>query len=624
MPSTQPVPETGSKAPEQPGYPKHYPRYTTASNSYAHEVESFLEDADTYDVGQKRWSIPGTLTKRETLVDTLYSILLLVVQQFVKPNKPGVERHIFNIQGYLQCKQKDGNGHAICPVLTVPAMGPSFELPQALHSVPRSQLVVFSLVNTTTVSLAPYVSVSVSVFAPSSLPFPLLLSTQLAKINLGYSCMATYFTVKLESNTGSAEEQVDEMETYARFSVINPTISLFTRWCSESHAHVVHFDHAGAEITPPFDIHWHPATLVRLVAGLCSADERILGFDKSIQWTMVYHKKAKGTVTTTGPNGDLKTYPILKQIRTPWNNIQGHATTCWLAHHPDTLKDLVIKDVWHLENLRGEYELLELVKDTPGETKDFSSCNQDRIAQWLEHPPGVGKVLGSNPGLVISFCHLYSTHFTSVVQLLSALRDAIADSADQTDAFQVTKGLLLMISGYSTGVYQPITCFLERTTHQKGLPILQSVSVLSTVFERLQDTPYDYLDDLQLFFYLLVYIMLLFKPDGSCVPGTEEGPSIIISWDERNPRCAFTNKEGLTGGNPLKYCIGGLIRASWGRICKGLFMKFCAWTLSRRGDKERLLFQKKGAKNLLPKREEHYSAVLEIFDEAIQAVLRPR
>jgi hypothetical protein len=140
------------------------------------------------------------------------------------------------------------------------------------------------------------------------------------------------------------------------------------------------------------------------------------------------------------------------------------------------------------------------------------------------------------------------------------------------------------------------------------------------MFERLQDTPYDYLDDLQSFFYLLVYIMLLFKPDGSCVPGTEEGPSIIISWDERNPRRAFTNKEGLTGGNPLKYCIGGLIRASWGQICKGLFMKFCAWTLSRRGDKERLLFQKKGAKNLLPKRDEHYSAVLEIFDEAIQAV----
>jgi hypothetical protein len=141
-------------------------------------VESFLEDADTYDIGQKRWLIPETLTKRETLVDTLYSILLLVVQRFVKPNEPGVKRHLFNIQGYPQCEQKGVNGHAICPVLIVPAMGPSFELPQALHSVPRSQL---------------------------------------AEVNLGYSCMATYFTVKLEANMGSDEEQVHEMETYARY-----------------------------------------------------------------------------------------------------------------------------------------------------------------------------------------------------------------------------------------------------------------------------------------------------------------------------------------------------------------------------------------------------------------------
>ena len=157
-------------------------------------------------------------------------------------------------------------------------------------------------------------------------------------------------------------------------------------------------------------------------------------------------------------------------------------------------------------------------------------------------------------------------------------------------------------------------------TPLQGLRIFQSVSVLSTVFERLQDTPHDYLDDLQSFFYLLVYIMLLFRPDGSCVPGAEEGPSIILSWDQRNPRRAFAHKERLTGGSPLKYSIGKMIRASWGRICEGLFMQLCAWTLSRRGDKERIAIQKKGPEVLLPKRDEHYSAVLEMFDQAIQAV----
>jgi hypothetical protein len=47
---------------------------------------------------------------------------------------------------------------------------------------------------------------------------------------------------------------------------------------------------------------------------------------------------------------------------------------------------------------------------------------------------------------------------------------------------------------------------------------------------------------------------------------------------------------------------------------------FRAWTVSRRSDKERLLFQKKGPEDLLPKWDEHYSAVLKMFDTAILAI----
>ena len=109
MASTHPAPETGFEAPERPGCPKDYPRFTTASDTHAHElyhdimgeqeVESFLEAADIYDVEQKRWSVP----KNVSLVDALYSILLSVVERFVKPSEPGVKRHIFNIQGYPEC-----------------------------------------------------------------------------------------------------------------------------------------------------------------------------------------------------------------------------------------------------------------------------------------------------------------------------------------------------------------------------------------------------------------------------------------------------------------------------------------------------------------------------------------
>ena len=196
---------------------------------------------------------------------------------------------------------------------------------------------------------------------------------------------------------------------------------------TESHARLVHFDRAGAEITPPFDIHQHPATLIRLVAGLCSPDERVLGFDTSIQWTIVDLKKTKGTLTTTDPNGDMKTYPILEQMRTPRRDIRGRATTCWHVQDPDTLEELVAKDSWRVDDLRGEYEILELVRDIPGvvhmvsyetgrgETKDFrcpstSGDFQNRIAT---------RVTMRAYGRSVE-------HFKSVVQLLSAIRDAIA------------------------------------------------------------------------------------------------------------------------------------------------------------------------------------------------------
>ena len=246
---------------------------------------------------------------------------------------------------------------------------------------------------------------------------------------------------------------------------------------TESHARLVHFDRTGAEITPPFNIHQHPATLVRLVAGLSSADERVLGIDTSIQWAIVNGRKERGTIATTGPNGKPKTYPILEQMRTPRNEIRGRATTCWRVQDPDTLEELVVKDTWRLDELRGEYELLELVKDTPGivhmvsyetgrgETKDFRCPStygnfQNRVATRVTM-----KAYGRSV-----------EYFTSVVQLLCAIRDAIAGMYTSllyeldlpiSRVLQATKGLSPMTFEYSTATSQLKTCSSGRMVRRR-------------------------------------------------------------------------------------------------------------------------------------------------------------
>ena len=196
---------------------------------------------------------------------------------------------------------------------------------------------------------------------------------------------------------------------------------------TEKRARLVHFDRAGSQITPPIDIHEQPETLVRLVVGLSSTNERTLGLDDGIQWTIVDGRKSQGTLATTGPSGERKVFPILEQIPIPRDWISGRATTCWRVQDPDTEEEFVVKDSWRPGDRVAEYELLEVAKGVPGvvqmvayepgrgETKDFR-C-----------PSTAGKFLNRiATRLTMKCCGGSIETFKSTLQLLCALRDAIA------------------------------------------------------------------------------------------------------------------------------------------------------------------------------------------------------
>lgn len=188
----------------------------------------------------------------------------------------------------------------------------------------------------------------------------------------------------------------------------------------------MHFDCSGPQVTPLIDIHQHPGTLVRLVAGLASADERLLGLDDSVQWTILHGKKSQGQVTTTSPTGETKAYPIVEQIPVPRYSICSRGTTCWRVRDPETLEEYVVKDSWREDGLPAEHELLERVKGIPGvvymascevdreETKDFRCASTLRQYQ--------------NRKASRVFLHSYGKsveHFSSVLQVLYAFRDVI-------------------------------------------------------------------------------------------------------------------------------------------------------------------------------------------------------
>ena len=196
---------------------------------------------------------------------------------------------------------------------------------------------------------------------------------------------------------------------------------------TEDHARLVQFDRAGVETTPLINIHQYPTTFVRIIAGLASADERTLGLDDSVQWTIVNGRKEKGTLTTTSPSGAFKTYPILEHIPIPRNTIAGRGTNCWRVQDPDTLEELVVKDSWRPDYLAAEHELLELIHDIPG------------VVQMVAYETGRGETKDFRCPSTAGKCHnriasrtmmkAYGKSidcFTSVLQVLCAIRDAIA------------------------------------------------------------------------------------------------------------------------------------------------------------------------------------------------------
>ena len=162
----------------------HRPSYTTTSDAYIHELyqdvvqphksETFLHGTDCYSVPQGRWATPSASTTRETLVNSIFNIIRSIVGHFTGSQVPGAEREVVNAFYAPRCSATDSRGYRACPSLLVRAAGPSFEVPPPLNALEPS-------------------------------PF-----------DLGFSSMATYFSVKPESETPSEKEIVDEMESYAR------------------------------------------------------------------------------------------------------------------------------------------------------------------------------------------------------------------------------------------------------------------------------------------------------------------------------------------------------------------------------------------------------------------------
>lgn len=200
---------------------------------------------------------------------------------------------------------------------------------------------------------------------------------------------------------------------------------------TERMVRLMHYDRAGTYITPPFDYHNDPHTFVRLVLGVTSTDEDVLGFDQTIRWEIRDGKKISGTITVTDTSvvkeGRTTVYamrniaPVFRR-----SSVSGRGTTCWLVDQPGG-RPLLVKEAWRTGTRMPEHEYLKAARGVRGVVQMILYEYLGRTTDWRPGTyPGDPSVNNRSKLRIVMEAHGPSLdHYKSRSQLLSAVRDAI-------------------------------------------------------------------------------------------------------------------------------------------------------------------------------------------------------
>lgn len=467
---------------------------------------------------------------------------------------------------------------------------------------------------------------------------------------LGYANTASVFEVSRERSKDLDQDKVVQIGHHCQQIFARQPNRNFCRAIiiTEKTVRLVHYDRTGTYITPACDYHQDPYTFVRLVLGLTSTDENVLGFDTSIQWTIKNGKKVSGTITTTSaaeanPEAQGTVVYDLAKINPVFSrpNLCGRGTTCWLVEQSGG-KNLMIKDAWRTDTRMAEHHYLDAAKSVSGvvqmisyqylcQTSDYrpSSYDGDAVPESRRKLRIVMEVYGPD-----------ISRYKSRYQLVSALRSAIKAHRNlhtQAGVLHRDISILNILLGDEDSldaflIDMDMAIFHENppceTSAQKrtGTRNYQSIEVLRSYFVKPGHPflPHDYLDDIESFLYVLCEIMFTTVSEGKEMH--EEARQCMKRWVTMGERVALESKLYFIR-NPFDFDL--VDEDYWGKACVELlegfhdFIERISWEKSRRRVQS-IPFEKKvelwKALRLDGKLEEYYDEVDALFEKALHAL----
>ncbi|KAJ2927859.1 hypothetical protein H1R20_g9244, partial [Candolleomyces eurysporus] len=541
-------------------------------------IDDFLKKSRSYSLAQRRWKLPRSCTKliNNDFYTPFLNIFSSILKHFwneatVRGTRRVIDTHATDLP---HCELDSGStNHSSRPSFVIRAEGPSFQLP-----------------------------VSKTGEKPPA---------------LGFSNATACIDIQIQHDQMPVSEQLMRVAIYARQIFIQQPNRRFVRLLVLSEEHFS-------------SIPFRPQR---------SPDESDIGLDSTIQWTIENGRKVDGTLTTRRSDGTKIIYPLLKVIPLFFRgNIRGRATICWSVRDPVTGEDLVVKDSWKSEDHVSEHMYLQDAVGSPGVVQ-MVSCEPNR--DETKNLRGFGGALPREfhnrveTRLVMKAYGKSVTRFTSAMQVLCALRDAIAGHMEMYNKKGILHrdvsihNVLFGKPGAEPGFRGVLIDFdvatrrgVETTRPEDwliGTRLYQSIAVLSSGEYR-DPLPRDHLDDLESFLYVLVHIMFAYDSQGVL----QSLPNTLHTWHDESPGTAARLKQGfLTWKTPPI-----AVEERWPIPCINLLLAYQALLLPFVHMKADLNLRtcdvrKEKVELLAADVVQHYTRVLQLFDEAIDQLSTP-
>ncbi|KIM49614.1 hypothetical protein M413DRAFT_35636, partial [Hebeloma cylindrosporum] len=372
-----------------------------------------------------------------------------------------------------------------------------------------------------------------------------------------YAFCATPLEIKRVSQN-VFEANMVQIAVYARecFVVQSNRFFVYSMIITEKYAQLYLFDRSGGHYSHRVDIHANATDFVRFMLGVASPDDAVIGFDTQIYW-----EGKQRVLETINDQGIVEKYNLEDKKLFYRRAIRGRGTCCWITKDGRG-KVLIVKDAWRSRERLPEWKFLKAAKGLTG------------VGQMVAYFPGAH--VSDHRGLDITtipddmksyfwdrtFCRMVLegygksiVEFDTADEVLFAFRDAIAGHQNLWNSNILHRdvsinNILIGIPGAEEGwrgvlidldmaIWLDRAASLAEADFRTGTRAFQSVRVLKSFLPKKARMCHDYLDDLESFFYVLIWICIGYSQPGKMV---EPIPELLSDWESENPIFAARTK----------------------------------------------------------------------------------